>query len=274
MKRTILGVSVLLAISALTLSTPTPGGAASKSHTQTATVRCERVAKGHAKVVAADISACKASTVKSGGHCQSGSRVLIVRVDKNDYALRNGHTPFSLGNQPGMGVYSQACGHLAAGSKAGKPSPPAAQVALVGDLVAINAADKNAAASLTTAQADEATGSVTYTQAQVLATVAPVTNAITTALRDLTALIPSVPANMTSVAQALSSALSDALEMYQVAAQSNQPEVGLPDVAGINAADVKVLTSELQIDVTDEGGLIAGADRNYVLTLEDNYSVS
>jgi hypothetical protein len=72
----------------------------------------------------------------------------------------------------------------------------------------------------------------------------------------------------------LSSALSDALEMYQVAAQSNQPEVGLPDVAGINAADVKVLTSELQIDVTDEGGLIAGADRNYVLTLEDNYSVS
>jgi hypothetical protein len=144
----------------------------------------------------------------------------------------------------------------------------------VGDLVAINAADKNAAASLTTAQADEATGSVTYTQAQVLATVAPVTNAITTALRDLTALIPSVPANMTSVAQALSSALSDALEMYQVAAQSNQPEVGLPDVAGINAADVKVLTSELQIDVTDEGGLIAGADRNYVLTLEDNYSVS
>lgn len=113
-------------------------------------------------MTASDISACKASSVKSGGHRQSGWPVLIGRVNDKDYTPSNGHTPLSLGKKPGMGAYNQACGHLAAGSPAGKPSPPAAQVALVGDLVAINEADKNAAASLTTAQADEVRGSVMY----------------------------------------------------------------------------------------------------------------
>lgn len=275
MKRVTLSYAVLMATAALLVSAGMPAGAVvSNEHSRTATARCEKVARGHQTVRAADIAACKASTVKSGGHCQTGSRVLIVRVNKKDYALSNGHTPFNLGKQPGMGAYNQACGRLAAGSTAGKPSSPAAQVTLVGDLVAINTAEKNATASLTTAQADEATGSATYTQAQVLAIATPVTDAITTALTDLTTLIPSVPANMSSPAQALSSALSDALEMYQLASESNRPEVGLPNAAGINAADVKVLTSELQIDVTDEGGLIADADRNYVLALNDDYSVS
>jgi hypothetical protein len=49
---------------------------------------------------------------------------------------------------------------------------------------------------------------------------------------------------MTSAAQALST-LSDALEMYQVAAESNPPEVGLPNAAGINAADVEELTIKI-----------------------------
>ena len=52
----------------------------------------------------------------------------------------------------------------------------------------------------------------------------PVTNATTMALRDLTALLPVVPANMTTAAQTLSSTLSKARQLYQVTAVSNRPK--------------------------------------------------
>ena len=264
MKRAIVVAPASLFVLVLAIALPIPGDAStSKPQRGANATQCEKVAKGHSKVTAADIVACKTSTVISGGHCPSGSHVLIVRVENTDYALSGGHKPFDMGNHPGMGTYDKACARTA-----GKPSPPAAQVALVSDLMAITTAEKGATAYLTAAQANVATGSANYTHTQILATVAPVTKATTMALRDLTALIPSVPTNMTTSAQTLSSALSDAQQLYQVTAVSNQPEVGLPD-----AADVRVLTSELRIDVADEVGLITGAERNYVLALKKDYSL-
>ncbi len=267
-KRTIVAASASLFVLVLAIGVPMPGDAAtSKPQRGASATQCKKVAKGHSKVTAADIAVCKTSTVMSGGHCPSGSHVLIVRVENTDFALSRGHKPFDMGSQPGMGTYNQVC----AGA-AGKPPPPAVQVAFVGDLGAINTAEEGALAYLTAAQANVARGRASYTQTQILATVAPVTKATTIALRDLTALIPRVPNNMTTAAQTLSSALSDALQLYLVTAVSNRPEEGLPNGTEINAADVRVLTSELRVDVTDEKGLITGAQRNYVLGLKKDYS--
>jgi hypothetical protein len=80
------------------------GGTTSRSQERTDTARYEGVAKGHSKVTASDISACKASSVKSGGHRQSGWPVLIGRVNDKDYTPSNGHTPLSLGKKPSMGA--------------------------------------------------------------------------------------------------------------------------------------------------------------------------
>ncbi len=217
----------------------------------------------------ADIVACKTSTVKSGGHCPAGSHVLIVSVNSKDYALSRGHKPFGMGNQPGMGTYNQVC----AGTT-GKASLPAAQAAFFGDLVEINIVENGANGYLTAAYANETAASAIYTSAQILATVTPVTNATTMALRDLTALLPVVPANMTTAAQTLSSVLSKARQLYQVTAVSNRPEIALPNAAEMNVADAEVLTSELKIDVSDERDLITDAEHSYVRALEKDYSSS
>jgi hypothetical protein len=119
MKRVIAGFAAILAI--VTLSAAAPVGAATSTLQEgtstlqegTATARCERDATGHTNVTAADIVACRTSSVKSGGHCPSPTDVLIVRVHARDYALRRGHKPFDLGTQPGMGTYGRACGSAA-----------------------------------------------------------------------------------------------------------------------------------------------------------------
>ncbi len=245
MKRAFVAAPALVFPLALAFALPMPGGAATPmSQSGTNAAQCGKVAQGYSKVNA--------------------------RVSSKDSALNRAHQPFGTGGQSGRETLTQAC----RGSTARKPSPPAAQVVLIGDLLAIKTAEKGATAYLTAAQANVARGRANYTQTQILATVKPVTNATTSALRRLTALIPSLPPNMASAARTLSSALSEALELYQVTAVSNQRDVGLPNAAGIDAADVKVLTSELRIDVTDEAGLITGPQHTYVLTLENDYSVS
>ena len=93
------------------VSAPTTSGAAtSKSQRSANTTRCEKVAKGHAKVTAADIAACKASSVKLGGHCPTGSHAAIVRVNNKFYGLTRGHKPLDIGTQPGMGTFNRVCG--------------------------------------------------------------------------------------------------------------------------------------------------------------------
>jgi hypothetical protein len=79
---------------------------------------------------------------------------------------------------------------------------------------------------------------------------------------------------MKMAAQNLSSAWSKSVQLYQVTAVSNRPEGSLPNAAEINEANVEVLTSELKIDVTDERGLVTGAEHSYVRALENDYSAS
>jgi hypothetical protein len=160
------------------------------------------------------------------------------------------------------------------GKKPARPKPPptAAEVAFIRDLAAVDSADKDAAASLTTFQANQAAG-VAQTQAQVLTAIAPVTAALTTAVSDLTALIPTLPANMTSAAQEMSSTLSDVLEVYQLATSTTQTEESLPySLPAVNAALTESLIADLQADVSERGTLIAAAEHDYAEAMVADYS--
>jgi hypothetical protein len=150
----------------------------------------------------------------------------------------------------------------------GKPAPSPADVAFLQDLVAVDSADKTATASFTTLQANQATGT-TYSQAQVLPAIAPVTAALTTALTALTSLIPSLPSNMTLPAQNMSTALSDSLNVYS-ATDETLPTI--PDAAAVNSAETELLISDLQADVTETGTLLTRIEGTYVEAMQADYS--
>lgn len=111
MKRAIAAGVAMMAVMAFAAGTPSSGAVApSKSERSANTARCEKVAKGHSKVTASDLSICKVSSVKLGGHCPTGSHVVLVRVSNKFYALARGRKPFDIGTQPGMGTFNRACG--------------------------------------------------------------------------------------------------------------------------------------------------------------------
>jgi len=155
-----------------------------------------------------------------------------------------------------------------------KSSPTAAEVAFDGDLVAVDSADKTAAASLTTLHASQATGTA-YSQTQVVSSIAPVSAALTTAVNALTTLIPGLPANMNSQAQALSSTMSNALNVYQLATSTVQEEASLPSMsASVESALAASTIVDLQADVSEQGALVIDAERPYVAAMQGDYSTS
>jgi hypothetical protein len=87
--------------------------------------------------------------------------------------------------------------------------PPATQAeeSLTQDLLSVGTSVKTVTASLTTVQADAATGT-SYVPSQVTAEMAPVANALTTAIQQLTATIPTLPGNTVASARLLSDTLS------------------------------------------------------------------
>jgi len=81
-----------------------------------------------------------------------------------------------------------------------------------------------------------------------------------------------LPGNTITAAQSLSGALSDGLSVYEIAAVSNQPEPDIIGSAAVNAADGKLVTAELQGDVTETGGLITNAISEFATELNADVS--
>jgi len=153
------------------------------------------------------------------------------------------------------------------------PAPTAAEESFFQDILNLSSTEKAVTASLTTTQANQTTGTA-YTAQEVSADVAPVTTALRTAINDLTQLIPSLPANSTTYAQSLSSALSSALEGYQVDTQIALSSAGASYLdAAEQSADVEVEIAELQGDVTIEGALISPPEREFILTMGTDYDM-
>ena len=155
--------------------------------------------------------------------------------------------------------------------------PPAtpAEDALAQDLVAVKTASATATAGLTTIHSNQATGS-TYSYSQIDAAVQPVVDALTTALRQLTTTIPTLPTNTTEQAQNLSSSLSDELQGIQstesLNAQAENGESGLPDGAAVAASMSMELTPEFQGDLGEYGALEATTATAFAQQLEADVS--
>jgi hypothetical protein len=183
----------------------------------------------------------------------------------------------------GLAISLAACGSGVAGhpkvdktttTTTGKPPPTAAEATFLHDLLAVDSADKSGAATLTTLQANQSTGT-TYSVPQILAAVTPVTGAITTALNDLTVLIPSLPANMTSAAQVMSDTLSETLNVYSVSTMAAQGETGLSyETAAESAAIAEEAIADLQSNESETAPLINDAESTYVAAMQSDYGTS
>jgi hypothetical protein len=115
MRRVIFGAVTLLALSGLTLSTPSAASTFSvhnQIHVQT--VRCTLAAIGHKQVTKSQITACNSSSLRVTHPCPIGSSTVFVVIHGRTYVLRVGHSPDRLANQYGMGTITHACGIPAA----------------------------------------------------------------------------------------------------------------------------------------------------------------
>lgn len=160
-----------------------------------------------------------------------------------------------------------ACGSLHGPSSSTRvtvtttPLPPASagEAALAQDLPAVATAVKAASASLTTIQANEATGT-SYSPSQVTVVMAPVTGALTTSIQGLTAAIPTLPGNTVAPARLLSNTLSTSLEQFRT--------YSLPDVSDVGAAMTEAETKEeialYQSTLSSLGGLDISSDAQFL----------
>jgi hypothetical protein len=111
MKRFIVGLAAIVAVSSLIMAAPVAGASkASKAERHTQSVRCMKAVTAHSKLTKAEVGACRSSTFKVS-KCPAGSKVVTLQVNAVTYAIQSGHKPLSLGKQPGMGSFSHACGH-------------------------------------------------------------------------------------------------------------------------------------------------------------------
>jgi hypothetical protein len=111
MRRVTFGAVTLLALSGLTLSTPSAASTFSgqnQKHVQT--VRCASAATGHKNVTKGQITACNSSSLTVTHPCPKGSSTVFVVIRGRTYALRVGHSPERLAQQYGIGTITQACG--------------------------------------------------------------------------------------------------------------------------------------------------------------------
>lgn len=115
------------------------------------------------------------------------------------------------------------------------PPPTPAENALLQDLYNVKSAGQTASASLTIASANQATGASSDSLSQITAAVTPVTLYLTTALNQLTAVIPTLPANalLTQTAQTLSSNLTGDLQGLKSEAAITQQDASAAQVPGI-----------------------------------------
>ena len=99
MKRSILACSFVLGLSALAFGASASAASVSaRAQSHSKAVTCTSAAKSHTKVTKGDVSACEAISSKHEGHCPGGSTVVVVKVNKQSYALRQGHKAVKVGN--------------------------------------------------------------------------------------------------------------------------------------------------------------------------------
>jgi len=155
------------------------------------------------------------------------------------------------------------------------PRPPhasSAEDALLVDLSALNTAYRSAGTALTTMKANKATKSNSYTAAQVNAAIAPTAGALTTAINQLTAVIPTLPADrlLTQLANGLLTGLTKAQNSFHatLAISNTFAQAG---AAGGSAAVSNALTAGqlnslirgYQMDVTSVNSTVTDFESNF-----------
>jgi hypothetical protein len=112
----------------------------------------------------------------------------------------------------------------------------AAEIRLLQDLSNVKSAGQTASAWLTTASANQATGSGNYSVSQVSATVFPVILYLAAAINHLNAVMPTLPtgALLSQAAQLLSSSISVDLQTLRAEAELIQEEADAGAVPGLS----------------------------------------
>lgn len=111
MRRFISGAVVVLALSGLTLSTPSGASTSSTAAQKHArTVRCTSAATSHKKITKDEVTTCTSSSLKVTHPCQKGSSTIFVLLHHRTFALRVGRSPERLAKQYGMGTITEVCG--------------------------------------------------------------------------------------------------------------------------------------------------------------------
>jgi hypothetical protein len=111
MKSKALSCAVILAAALLTLGSPASAGVhAAKGATHSQVNRCDSGSKGHQKVNGPVFSACKAIPSTVLHHCSHGANVLLVKVSKNVYVLKQGHSPIKVNNATLLRTVASLCG--------------------------------------------------------------------------------------------------------------------------------------------------------------------
>jgi cell division septation protein DedD len=122
MKRTIVGIAVMLVMSSLAICTPLSGASTTAIRlTHAQIVRCAHSATGHKEVTRAELSACKKVASHTGNRCVSGHELVVVKVASVNYGLRRGHKPVRIGNGETLGQLARVCS-----SSTTSTSPPVA----------------------------------------------------------------------------------------------------------------------------------------------------